>query len=97
MMLNTSRLVGIDGTRGASVSAGMVRGRTETHALLAIARKHFPGFANARIKAVAPLLGIRETRRIRGHYWLSIADLSKVGGTYFPKRVADFYKRFRPW
>jgi FAD-dependent oxidoreductase family protein len=85
MMLNTSRLVGIDGTRGASVSAGMVRGRAETEALLAIARKYFPGFANARIKAVAPLLGVRESRRIRGHATLSVADLTS--GATFPDTI----------
>jgi len=76
MMINTSRLVGIDGTDGASASEGMVRGRAETQQLLAILRKHFPGFAQARLKAVAPLLGVRETRRIRGAYVLTVADVN---------------------
>ena len=76
MMLNTSRLVGIDGTDGASVTDGMIRGRAETHQLLAILRKHFPGFADARLKAVAPALGVRETRRLRGDYILTVKDLN---------------------
>lgn len=75
MMLNTSRLVGIDGANGRSVTEGYVRGRKETQELLGVLRKHFPGFANARIKTVAPALGIRETRRITGEYVMTVADL----------------------
>ena len=85
MMINTSRLVGIDGTDAASKTQGMVRGRAETQKLLAIMRKHFPGFANARLKAVAPLLGVRETRRIRGPYVLTVADLN--AGRDFPDTI----------
>jgi hypothetical protein len=83
MMLNTSRLMGIDGTNGASITEGAVRGRAETYQLLDILRKHFPGFAKARVKAIAPLLGVRETRRIRGGYVLSVADLNQA------KRFSD--------
>jgi hypothetical protein len=75
MMINTSRLVGVDGTDGGSITDGMIRGRTETGQLLAIMRKHFPGFQNARLKAVAPLLGVRETRRITGSFTLTVEDL----------------------
>ena len=75
MMINTSRLVGVDGTDGASVSDAYARGRDETQQLLAVMRKHIPGFANARLKGVAPMLGVRETRRIRGHYQLTVDDL----------------------
>ncbi|HUT35091.1 MAG TPA: FAD-dependent oxidoreductase [Planctomycetota bacterium] len=80
MMINTSRLVGVDGTDGASVTQGMIRGRAETQKLLAILRKHFPGFANARVKAVAPLLGVRETRRIKGPYVLTVKDVNAGRG-----------------
>jgi len=76
MMINTIRLVGIDGTDGRSLSEGMVRGRVEVQRLMELMRKHFPGFAQARVKAVAPTLGVRETRRIRGAYRLTVADLS---------------------
>ena len=75
MMINTSRLVGIDGTDGRSITEGMIRGRTETQQLLAIMQKHFPGFQNARLKDVAPLLGVRETRRIKGPFTLTVEHL----------------------
>lgn len=73
--VNTTRLTGVDGTCGNSISAGMQRGRSEIHELLKIFRKHIPGFENARVKAVAPQLGIRETRRIVGDFVLSVEDL----------------------
>jgi len=75
MMINTSRLTGVDGTDGVSVTDGMVRGREETKQLLGIMRKHFPGFADARLKTVAPLLGVRETRRIKAEFVLTVEDL----------------------
>ena len=76
MMINTPRICGIDGTDGYSLTEGMQRGRDEAHQLLAVMRKHFPGFANARLKAVAPLPGVRETRRIIGDYVLTVDDLA---------------------
>lgn len=76
MMINTPRLCGIDGTDPRSVSKGMIRGRAEIRQLLTIMRKHFAGFEQARLKAVAPLLGIRETRRIDGEYRLTVDDVS---------------------
>jgi len=77
MMINTTRLTGIDGTDGRSVSEGMVRGRAEIEKLVALMRKHFPGFERARLKCVAPALGVRETRRIVGPYVLAVEDLNR--------------------
>jgi hypothetical protein len=77
MMINTTRLVGIDGTDGRSLTEGMTRGRAEVHRLMELMRRHFPGFAKARLKCVAPTLGVRETRRIRGAYTLTVEDLLK--------------------
>ena len=76
MMVNTPRITGIDGTDGASVTAGMIQGRKEIYELRDVLRKHFPGFANANVRSVAPLLGIRETRRIRGDFQLMVEDLA---------------------
>jgi hypothetical protein len=53
----------------------MMQGRREVTGLFALMRKYFPGFADARIKSVAPVLGIRETRRIVGDYIYSVDDL----------------------
>lgn len=80
--INTSRLTGIDGTDGKSVSDGLAKGRREAHELLALLRKYFPGFENAKIKSVASQLGIRETRRIAGEFVMTVDDLKT--GRDFP-------------
>lgn len=84
-MVNTSRLTGCDGTNGASVSRAMAQGRRESLQLLAILRRHIPGFGHARIKAIAPLLGVRETRRIVGDFALTVEDL--VSGRGFEDTI----------
>ncbi len=82
LMVNTSRLCDVDGTDGLSLSQGMMRGRAETMELLALMRKHFPGFQNARIKSISPSLGVRETRRIRGDFIYRVQDV--IDGTDYP-------------
>jgi len=75
MMINTTRLCGVDGTDGRSVSRGMIAGRREVARLFDVMRRHFPGFADARIRSVAPALGVRESRRIVGDFVYRVDDL----------------------
>lgn len=84
-MVNTSRLVGIDGTDGASVTRGYQEGRADTVRLVDFLRENVPGFKSARIRAVAPMLGIRETRRLDGAFTLKVDDL--LEGRRFPDTV----------
>jgi hypothetical protein len=76
-MVNTSRLIGIDGTSGQSKSDGMVSGREETFQLMDIMQNHIPGFENVKLKSIAPLLGIRETRRIMNDAMLTVDDIAQ--------------------
>ncbi|RRJ95682.1 FAD-dependent oxidoreductase [Opitutaceae bacterium TAV4] len=85
MMINTTRHCDVDGTDGRSISQGMMRGRAEMFELFALMKKHFPGFQNARIKFVAPSLGIRETRRIRADFVFRVQDV--VDATDFPDTI----------
>lgn len=73
--VNTNQMIGVDGTNGKSISEAMIRGRRQIHRIMDIYRKYFPGFENARIKLIAPQLGVRETRRIVGEYMLTEDDL----------------------
>ncbi len=74
-MINTTRICGVDGTDGRSVSHGMMEGRSQVTRLFAIMKKHFPGFADSRIVEISPSLGVRETRRLRGDYYYTVDDL----------------------
>lgn len=77
-MINTIRLPGVNGLDGASRTHALIDGRREAYALLGLFREHFPGLAQAEIKCVAPLLGIRETRRIVADFCLRVQDLKVV-------------------
>lgn len=85
-LINTIRQVGVDGTDGESMTAAVLSGRKENYQLLEIARKHFPGFAYARVREIGSTMGIRETRRLQGEYVLSASDL--ICGTDFPDSIA---------
>lgn len=74
-LINTIRQVGIDGTNNESLTKGMIEGRKENLKLFSILKEYFPGFQNAYIATMAETIGIRETRRIKGIYTLTIDDL----------------------
>ena len=84
--INTIRQVGINGIRTKSLTKGTIDGRKENLELLEIMKKHFPGFENAKIRQIAPVIGIRETRRIRGEYTLTVQDL--IDSVVFPDSIA---------
>src|SRR5690606_33115110 len=50
----------------AEVTAAEIEGRKQVLRTLSFLRERVPGFEEARLVAIAPNLGIRETRRIRG-------------------------------
>jgi hypothetical protein len=66
---------GVDGTDPASLSAALSQGREYAWQYLQALRKYAPAaFGKATLIATAPLLGVRETRRIVGDYTLTGAD-----------------------
>ena len=85
-MINTIRQVGIDGTDEASVSRALAEGRRENVKLFNIMREYFPGFKNARIRKMADYLGVRETRRIRGRYTITVEDA--LSGKHYEDCIA---------
>ena len=65
----------LDGTDADELSAGEIEGRRQAVAFFEFLKREAPGFGNAYIVDTPPQLGIRETRRIRGHYQLSRDDV----------------------
>lgn len=74
-MINMTRLPGVNGIDGRSRTKALMRGRAEAFQMLDAFHKHFPGFQQAEMKAVASLPGIRETRRIKANYSLRVEQL----------------------
>ena len=82
----TTRILGLDPTDVDSLTGAYVDVYKQIPEHLHLFRKYIPGFANAHIREVAPLLGVRESRRIMGDYVLTGEDV--VGGRVFDDVVA---------
>jgi hypothetical protein len=65
----------LDGTDARELSAGEIEGRRQARAFFEFLKAEAPGFAESYIVDIPPQIGIRETRRIDGHYQLSGEDV----------------------
>ena len=73
--INMTRLKGVDGTDVHSLTAGEIEGRQQIPDIQRYLREYVPGFENCYFTKAAPFLGIRETRRIIGHYIMDRDDV----------------------
>jgi hypothetical protein len=73
--LKTRNGKAIDGTDAAELSAGETEGRRQALAFFDFLKREAPGFADSYIVDIPPQIGIRETRRVTGHYQLSGDDV----------------------
>lgn len=65
----------MDATDARQLSAGELEGRRQITEFFQFLKNEIPGFENAHIVDIAPQVGIRESRRIRGHYQLTQDDI----------------------
>lgn len=73
--VNMTRVKGIDATDPRSLTSGEIAAAAQIGDIRKYLTSYVPGFASASITAVAPFLGIRETRRVVGHYVLRREDI----------------------
>lgn len=73
--VNTTRLCMVDSTDADSMSAAETILREQVYAVAELLKKYVPGFENARLYAIAPVVGIREGRRLLGEYVITGDDL----------------------
>lgn len=92
--INTVRVYGVDGTDPSDLTKAMVEGRKQMHQLINFLRREAPGFENSYLLDSAPDLGVRETRRIRGEYLLTIEDI--IEDKAFEDTVGRIYMRHVP-
>ena len=76
--LNTTRVANIDATRTAALSATLTELSRQVMQCATFVQRRVPGFAGAAISALAPRIGIRETRRIMGEYKLTYDDVKNA-------------------
>ena len=65
----------VDGTDAGQLSRGEIEGRRQVRDAFEFLRGTVAGFENAYIVEIAPQVGIRETRRIKGDYALTADDV----------------------
>ena len=86
--VNTSRVLGIDGTDPESLTAAEIAGRRQAMRLMQFLRKYCPGMENAVLIDTGAQIGVRETRIIKGLYTLTKDDVQS--GRAFPDGIARY-------
>lgn len=85
-MVVMTRVLGLDPTDSRSLSEAYSRVYLQIPELTGFFQKYVPGFAEAHVREIAPMLGVRESRRIVGDHLLNEADLA--AGRVFEDAVA---------
>jgi FAD dependent oxidoreductase len=75
----------MDGTDAAQWSAGEIEGRRQIAEFIRFLRARVAGFERAYVLDIAAQVGVRETRRVRGEYMLTGADV--LGCANFPDTI----------
>lgn len=81
-----TRVLGLDPTNVQSLTDAYVRVYEQIPILVRFFQKYVPGFEQSDLREIAPMLGVRESRRIMGDYVLNAGDL--IAGRVFDDAVA---------
>ncbi len=86
MYVNGTRVLGVDVFSPREFTAAIVECYRQIEGVARCLRERVPGFENARISQVSPILGVRETRHIKGEHTLT--GLESRGGHHFADSIA---------
>lgn len=74
LAFNTPRISGLDPMDPFQMSRAYQVGREKIFRITRFLKARVPGFESAYVSSIAPLMGIRESRRVVGHYVLTEND-----------------------
>jgi hypothetical protein len=86
--LNGGHIFNLNGLSVRSLSDGMMAGRRLAVEYLEFFRKYVPGCAELELVTTAPVMGVRDSRRIVGEFELTIEDFKSA--RQFPDQVAVY-------
>ena len=86
--VNHYRVFNTDATNSASMTKAHMQARKQVLDAYNVLYDKTPGFENAQLTQVAPVLGVRESRHIEGKYKLTVEDISV--GTKFDDRICVY-------
>lgn len=96
--VNNARVYGVDGTNAWDVTRADIEARRQNRMILRVIKRDIPGFENSFVIDSSPTVGVRETRRVRGHYVLTQED--NHAQRLFPDSVARIWRHMaagRDW
>jgi len=86
MVTNMTRVAGVDGTNVEALTEAEREGRAQALEYARFLKDEIPGYENAVLGGLSIQIGVRETRRIKGHYWLTREDV--LSARKFPDAIA---------
>ena len=86
--VNHYHVYNVDATNAKSLTDAHSVARHQVLDAFRVLRDQTPGFEEARISAVASVLGVRESRHIEGDYKITVDDVAN--GTKFDDRIAVY-------
>ena len=86
MHTNMTRVAGVDATDPEQLSRAEREGRKQAFEYARFLREQVPGYEQAFLSGLSVQIGVRESRRIRGEYWLTREDV--LAAARFPDAVA---------
>ncbi|WP_425148643.1 FAD-dependent oxidoreductase [Deinococcus sp.] len=75
MVTNMTRVGGVDATDPWALSDAERQGRRQALDYMRFLRERVPGYERAELGGLSVQIGVRETRRLRGEYWLTRKDV----------------------
>jgi FAD dependent oxidoreductase len=75
MVTNMTRVSGVDATDVQALSKAEREGRLQAFEYARFLKEKVPGYEHAILGGLSTQIGVRETRRIRGEYWLTKEDV----------------------
>ena len=84
-VINATQVNRVDGVRVKDLTQAELEGRRQVAPIMEFLRQRAPGFGEAYVSGMPAVIGVRETRRIRGLETLSVEDL--IAGRKWPQAV----------
>jgi hypothetical protein len=94
LFVNTTRVYGRDGTSAEDLTRASIEARRQMAQLLRVIVRDVPGCERAFRIDASTVIGVRETRRIRGEHLLTEEDV--LGGETYPDTVARVWRHHGP-
>lgn len=86
MVTNMTRVSGVDPTDPAALADAEREGRAQAFEYARFLRDYIPGYERSSLGGLSIQIGVRESRRVKGEYWLEREDV--LAARKFPDAIA---------